>query len=528
MWLARHQQRLTLGVAGAALAIAALAPILVLIAQALSGGTAVFAVLGVARPWVLLGRSLLLSGAVTLVALAVGVPLGLLVARFDVPKRRALWLLHAFPMLLPPFLLGLGWFHLLGREGIVGSELSARLLFSEVGVVAVLGLAFAPVVTSLLAVGVLGVDRSLEEAARLSARPWRVATRILLPAARPALALASIVVFSLSLSELGVPMFLRVDVYPAAVFARLGGVDYAPGEAFALVLPLLPVALALLALERGLAGARSFAVLGLRGQAREPLRLGRFRLAATTGGWLVAALSVLPLAVLAARAAGGGFSAAVEWIGRAPVSSLLAGAAAATIMTSVGLVLGHAAARRLPGSAWLDGLAVLAFLTPSSVLGVGLISLWNRPATQILYGSLAILVIGYCARYTAVASRTVACAVAQSPTQLEEAAAAAGARFLRRLMRIVLPVHARGVGFAWLLGAVFCLRDLETAVLFYPPGREPLTVRIFTLEANGPPAVVAALATLHAGMTALALAAIGALILRRGGSRKRTGVGGAP
>jgi iron(III) transport system permease protein len=521
----RHQQGLTLCAAGAVLASVALAPLAVLIVQTFASGTAALGVLAAVRPWALMLHSLLLSGGVTLVALALGVPLGLLLARMDVPARRQLWLLHVFPMLLPPFLLALGWFHLLGREGFVGSAFSARLLFSEVGVVTILGLTFAPIVTSLVGVGVLGVDPSLEDAARLVAPPWRVATRILLPAVRPALALAAIMVFALSLSELGVPMFLRVEVFPAAVFARLGGVDYAPGEAFALVLPLVPVALILLATERRLVGSRSFAVLGLRGLARQPLRLGRWRFMATAGCWLAAGLSVLPVAVLAARAAtSGGFSAVYEWIGRAPVSSLLAGALAATLMSGLGLILGHAAARRLPGGAWLDGLAVLAFLMPSSVLGVGLIALWNRPATQLLYGSLGILVVGYCARYTAVASRAVASAVAQSPVHLEEAAAAAGAGFLRRLMRIVLPVHARGVGFAWLLGMVFCLRDLETAVLFYPPGQEPLTVRIFTLEANGPQPVVAALAVVHVGLTAMVLLLGGTLLLgrRAGSGQKRT------
>ena len=66
---------------------------------------------------------------------------------------------------------------------------------------------------------------------------------------------------------------------------------------------------------------------------------------------------------------------------------------------------------------------------------------------------------------------------------------------------------------AWLLAFVFCLRDLETAVLFYPPGSAPLTVRILTLEANGPEAVVAALALIHAALVAGALA-VGGVVLR--------------
>ena len=188
---------------------------------------------------------------------------------------------------------------------------------------------------------------------------------------------------------------------------------------------------------------------------------------------------------------------------------------AATIIAALGVVIGHGAARRLRGATALDALAVLAFVMPASVLGVGLIAVWNRPATRAIYGSIAILVIGYVARYTVVGVRAVASVVLQSPTNLEDAAAASGAGFARRLVRIVLPLNARGVAFGWLLALVFCLRDLETSVLFYPPGREPLTVRLFTLEANGPDAVVAALAVTHAVMTAVVLVLGSRLMPRR-------------
>lgn len=511
----RWEQALLLGAAGAILGIVALLPMVRLVAEIPTAGASAFSVLGTGRPWVLLFRSIGLSTAVTVCALAIGTPLSVLIARMDVPGRRVLWLVHTFPMFLPPFVLVLGWFHLIGRQGFVGNETTACVLFSPVGMIAVLALTFAPVVTSLVALAIMGVDASLEEAARLVASPWRVATRILLPAAKPALVLSTIIVFALSLSELGVPMFLRVPVFPAAVFARLGGIAYAPGEAFVLVLPLVPIALALLFVERRFVGTRSFAVAGLRGMARPPLTVGRWRQVATALCWAFTAVTIAPTIALAAHAAlGRGFARLPQWLGRAPWTSLLSAVIAATIIAALGLVLGHAAARRLRGGASLDALAMLAFVLPASVLGVGIIGVWNRPATGAVYGSLAILAIGYVARYSIVGVRAVALAVLQSPVHLEEAAATCGAGFARRLFRIVLPVNKRGVVFAWLLALVFCLRDLETAVLFYPPGGEPLTVRLFTLEANGPTAVVAALAVTQIAITAAALA-FGAILLRR-------------
>jgi iron(III) transport system permease protein len=456
----------------------------------------------------------MLAAGTTTVALALGVPLGVLVGRTDVRGRSLAWLVHAFPAFLPPFVLALGWFHLFGRTGLAGSEATARVLFGETGVVLVLALAFAPIVTSLVVLGLQALDPSLEDAARVAAGPLRVVTRILLPSATPAVALAGVVVFTLAFSELGVPMFLRVDTFPAAVFARLGGVDYAPGDALALVLPLVPVALLLLAIERRLVGSRPYAVLGLRSSEGTPLPLGRSLRPATAALWLVAAISVVPLAALAARAVSGrGLAAAIEWAGLAPANSLLSAALAATLIVAIGLVLGHALARGGRAAALLDAGAVLAFVAPAALLGVALVAAWNRPGLQLVYGSAGILVAGFVGRYAVLGVRSVAALVCQAPRALEDAAAVAGAGYARRLLRIVLPLHARGIGVAWVLAFVFCLRDLETAALYYPPGGEPLTVRIFTLEANGPEPLVAGLALLHVAITAGA-AAVALLALR--------------
>jgi iron(III) transport system permease protein len=256
------------------------------------------------------------------------------------------------------------------------------------------------------------------------------------------------------------------------------------------------------------------AVLGLRAVERPPFSLGRYRPVAAVGAGIAALLSVAPIAALAARAGAAGLGSVPEWIGDGLWNSLACAGIAATVMVALGFVLGHAFARRRPGSGLLDGVAVLAFVTPAAVLGVGLIGAWNRPQTDVVYGTLAIVVLGLAARYGILASRTVAVSVAQAPSRLEEAAAAAGASYLRRLVRIVLPLNARGVAAAWVFGFVFALRDLDTAVLVYPPGGAPLTVRIFTLEANGPESVVAALAVVHVLVTATALA-VAALLARR-------------
>ena len=516
--LRRREEALSLAAAGVVLLVLALLPLVALGTELVRGESIRHAIRSLSSPQTcrLFGSSVAVATVTTGLCLAIGLPLGVIFGRSDLPHSRPLLLAHAFPVFLPPFLLALGWFHLLGRNGLVGSDATAMALFSGAGAVGVLALALTPIVTLLVAASLQSLDPSLEEAALVVAGPFRTAVRILLPLVRPAAVLSAVIVFSLSFSELGVPMFLRVGVYPALVFSRLGGVEYAPGEAFALALPLLVVALVLLAVERGAVGRRSLTILGVRSREVPALRLGRWRSAAAASAWGAALLPLLPVGALAIRGFGrGGFDSAWEWAGASVWNSTSTAFLAATVILVLAVFVGQAAARGRRGGTALDVVAVLAFVTPAPVLGVGLIAAWNRPSLQVVYGTSAIVVLAFAARYAAVGVRAAAVSFAQGSIHVEEAAAVTGARFLRRLRVILLPLHARGLVTAWVLAAVFCLRDLETAVLVYPAGREPLTVRIFTLEANGAPATVAALACVLVALTATVVGAGSALLLRR-------------
>jgi iron(III) transport system permease protein len=500
-------------VAGALLILAlAIVPPLAHVLRGLVQASDAFRLLVSGRLWELFVRSLLLSASVTVASVVVGVPLGVLFARARVPFRGLLVAAHLSVAFLPPFLPALGWFHIFGRQGLLGGELSAQALFSEMGAIGVMTSCFAPVVSALTALGIAGVDGSLEEAARLSMSRFRTAALVLVPCAAPAISLAALVVFALSFSELGVPMFLGVDVYPTVIFARLGGMDFAPGEAAVFMLPLILVALVLAGVERRFAGHRAVAAIG--GARPSERALFPFRASSCLILIVAAAVSVAPIAALLISAElDGTFAEILGWIGNTPFISLMSSAAAAALMTFVAVVLGWEVTRRSAAGASADGLSTLAFMMPSSILGVGLIVAWNRQGTVWLYGSFVILVVGFVARYCAIAIRTYAAVLTQVPASLDEAARVTGATYIHRL-GLTLRMTPRGIAGTFLLALSFALRDLETAVLYYPAGGQPLTVRIFTLEANGPPGVVAALAVLHVALTLAALG-LGAVLLRR-------------
>ncbi len=504
-----------------------LAPLAALLVQLLSSATAVtriWTVFSSTTSWLLLLRSIRLALGATALALALGLPLALFFASIRCRARPLLLLAHLFPLFLPPFLMALGWYHLLGPHELGRGRSLFAPLASEWGFVVMVGLTYMPAATGLTLLGLLGVDRGLEDAALVDVGPWRTVTRVLLPLARPAVTLAGLVIFALSLSELGVASFLRITTYQSLVMAQVGGVAFVPAEALGLLLPMILLGLALLGLERRAIGRRSFASLGTSLGGRRTYDLGRWRLPVTILAWAAALAPSLPLLGLAWRSGWSGVQLGWNWMGPTLVNTLEASFWTACLASALGLVAGWGLARggRLAGL--VDALSFLGFLVPGMVLGVGIVALWNHQATQFVYGSTLVLVLGLASRSMILASRAMAVAVSHSPVSPEEAALCLDGSYLRLLGRVVLPANARWLVAGWILGMVFAMRELSAVVVFYPPGGDTLPLRIFTLEANGPPRAVAGLSLIHVAATALVVGLGLAVAAWTGGrARVRTG-----
>jgi iron(III) transport system permease protein len=138
----------------------------------------------------------------------------------------------------------------------------------------------------------------------------------------------------------------------------------------------------------------------------------------------------------------------------------------------------------------------LLFALPSTVIGIGMIGVWNRPFTNFVYATPIILILGYVIQYWVLPSRITLAALSRIPPSMEEAAQVIGVSWTKRITGIVMPLVKTDLGVAWLVAYIFCLRDMGISMLVYPPGMDPLTVRIFTLMANGEPAMIAALCVL--------------------------------
>ncbi len=469
------------------------------------------------RQWSLMGHSLLLASIVTLATTSVGVPLGIILGRSDLPLRRSFTALFVIPLLIPPYIIAVSWLDLVGTAGPIAhifGEASSRsamaLLFGLPGCAWVLFSVFLPVPLLLTLVFLRTVHPRLEEAGRLAAGWGRVLKGVTLPLIAPGILLAAVVVFLLSFGEFSVPNFLRYGVFPVETFTRFSAF-YDFEAATAAAVPLAAVTFLVLLVEAVFLRERTYQLHpSPEAERHSTIRLGRWRAVATAAvGALALVVVVVPLVVLLVQAGGAdAYLEALQRAGGSLIRSLLYGAAGASLLAVLGFLTGHLIeTRAVRGWRMVDSLTVFTFALPSTVIGIGLISLWNNPWTNFVYATPWIILLGYVAKYTALTSRISVTQLAQIPPSMEEAAQVAGAGWGRRMVFITVPLARRSLLAAWLVGYIFSVRDTGITMLVYPAGHETLPVRIFTLMANGTPRLIAALCVLMIAATLLPLAA---------------------
>jgi iron(III) transport system permease protein len=170
----------------------------------------------------------------------------------------------------------------------------------------------------------------------------------------------------------------------------------------------------------------------------------------------------LPLLVLVREALGARSLATAADSIDAIANSLQLAAVGATVIVAVGVCLGYAqarASRRVRLAAQI--LLVVLFAVPSTIIGVGLIGLWNRPGPLgVLYGTDAMLPLAYLARFVPVATLILAAATQTVSVSQEEASAVSGVGWLRTVRGILLPQLRVGVAAAWVVAFVLAFGEL--------------------------------------------------------------------
>lgn len=469
-----------------------------------------------ASPRAVNARALINSVLVSLYTVAGAGVLGTALAyglfRFDLPLRRVMMALAAFPLALPPLVGVLAFAFLYGESGILPRGLqrlfeldAVPFSFRGLGAVWLVHVYSLYVYFYLFVLAALrGVDRSLLEAsADLGATGWTTFRRVVLPLLRPALISAALLVFMVSMASFTAPLlfadtepFLTVQIFN---YKRNG--NLALSAAVSTLLTMICLVFLLL-IEWGNRAQGGGAAKGTSAPPL-PVQKGWQRALAGFGVVSVLLFLVLPIAtvllisfaqegswttqILPSRYTLGNYAAllsdpdvfapianSLRMAGLATVANVIFGVAAALVIVKT----------RLPGRGLVRLLAVLPFAIPGTVIAVNLIVTFNEPsalsAGQILVGTFWILPLAYFVRHIPFVVRATMASLERYDDRLTEASADLGAPYRTTFRRVVLPLIMPGIVAGTLLTFVTALGEFVSSILLYVYSNRPISVEIWS------------------------------------------------
>lgn len=425
----------------------------------------------------------------TLLALAAGLPLAFVIARFDFPGRRLLRAVTLVPFVLPTLVVGVAFLALIGPSGMLGIDLTgtagaviaAHVFFNFAVVVRLVGGLWAQ------------IDPRLEEAAAsLGAGPWKAWLRVTFPLLRPAVIASAAIVFLFCLTSFGTVLVLgspQLATIEVEIHRKVSTLFDLRGAALLALIQMAGVTLALLAYSRH--QDRSRVQHSLTVADPRPVRTARGRLLVIAAAAWTLLLVGLPTGVLAWRAftSGGRPTAAglralaestVVDVGPAVAASLGYAAAATLIAVGVGLpaaVVIAAGTGRI--SRWFDTLLMLPLGTSAVTLGFGMLVALDAPID--LRASVAIIPIAHALVALPFVVRATVPVLGAIRDRLREAAAVLGADPRRVWREVDLPMArgavAIGAGFAF----VVSLGEFGATTFLARPGSPTIPLAIFRM-----------------------------------------------
>jgi iron(III) transport system permease protein len=482
-----------------------------------------------------LGNSLWLSTAATAGTILVGVPLAVLVARYDLPGKRFVRTTAVLSLLSPPFIGAYAWILLLGRAGFLTKLLAIRGLsiYGPGGVLFVFIIHHFAYVFLLAETALSRIDPSLEEAAEtMGVTPWKRLLTVTLPLCLPAIAAGGLLVFTTTLADFGTPMLIGEGLRTLPVLAyneflsELGG---NAGMASAISALMLAIALGALWLQSRALRGRNYAMTGLRRPAVRPLP-GWLKGPAALFAFLVAGFAALPQVVVVitsfVRTRGPVFTGELGldnyrlmWSRMsAPVINTLTYSLTATlVMLVAGLAVGYILVRR-PGAVAkaLDSLLILAQVLPGTVLGIGLLLTWGRPPFA-LTGTAAMLVLAYIVRRIAYTVRSAAAGLRQISPSVEEASLTLGAAPYRTFWRITAPLMLPAALSGAIVSWVSTVSELSSTIMLYTGRTATVSIQIYNQVMTDSFGTAAALGTVLTLLTVTALWVLGRFSGRQDG-----------
>lgn len=462
----------------------------------------------------LLGNSLRVSLTVAIIVVPLAYVFAYALQRTLIPAKGLWRAISLLPLLAPSMLPAIALIYLFGNQGLLRGLFADNIYGFWGIVIGEVIYTFPHALMILLSALSLSDARLFDAASSMGASAWRSFHSITWPASRQAVFAAFCLVFTLTITDFGVPVIVGGDYQVLAIEAYkavVGQQQFGRGALIGMVL-LVP-ALISFSMDAWLR-RRQRSFMSSRAQVFTP-QPSTWR----DGGYLVivvlictALLAVLGMAVFSSLVkfwpynlslslkhylfnenAGGGWLAYRNSLVLASCSAVIG---SALIFTGAYLM------EKTRGQAGLDlALPILTFIpmaVPGLVLGLGYVFFFNLPDNPLhsLYGSMALLVICTIAHYLTTAHMTATTALRQLDTEFEAAALSLKVPLHRHYLRVTLPICLPAVLDIVRYLFVSAMTTVSAAIFLYSPDSILAAVAVLNMDDAGNVGGAAAMSTL--------------------------------
>ena len=477
-----------------------------------------------------LKNTLLISFCMSILAITIGTILAWFVVRTDLPFKRFISNMAVVPYILPSWTLSLAWLTIFknrtigGTTGILeyfGMNLPDWISYGPLPIIITMALHYYPFAFLLIGSAFKDFDTRLEEAALvLGGNQWAIQRRVVLPMVTPAIASSFILTISRGIGSFSTPVFLGNPINYRVLSTRLHASLQAgsPGDAFVIAIVMILLAATFIFISNKVVGKRkSFVTISGQVPRAKLINLGKWRYVASGVILLfLFVVIVVPLFVLAADTfmrVPGVYSPSNftlhYWIGkstpgildgrpgilrdpqtwRAFFNSVKLGLSSSVLSAVFGILIGYTVVN-LRGtwlSSALDQISFLPYLIPSIAFGAIYLSLFAKQRGPIpsLYGTFLLIILATTAKNFPFAAKSGISAMMQLGQEIEEAGIIAGAGWLTRMRRLVLPLQRSGLLNALILPFISAMRELSMVVILITPGTQLLTTLTFRYSDYG-------------------------------------------
>ena len=458
-------------------------------------------------------NSLGVAISVALIVLVLAFIYAYALTRTKMPLRGLFRGIALIPILAPSLLAAISLIYWFGNQGVLKSWLLGSSIYGPIGVIMASCFWVFPHALMILITALSTSDARLYEAAEALRTPkWRVFWTVTLPGAKYGILSTGFIVFTLVITDFGVPKVIggRFNVLATDVYKQVvGQQNFEMGAVVSLVL-LLPAVVAFIA-DRWVQ-RKQVALLSARAVPFQPK-------ADPVRDWLLFAFCAIIAFIFIAMLAMAAYASFVTfWPYNLSLSlknydfDVMDGGGWEAYYNSIrlaiycavfgsGLIfLGSYLVEKVRGIMWLRNIlhlsAMLPLAVPGLVLGIAYIFFFNHPNNPLgfLYGTMGILVICTITHFYTVSHLTCLTALKQLDPEFEGVAISLKTPVWRTFGKVTLPVCLPAlldVGSYLFLNA---MTTVSAVVFLYSPETMLASVAVLNMDDAGDIAPAAAMA----------------------------------